>query len=81
MHSMRKYGRWRVRLVGCGEVEDEMKRADATLQEKRDLVGAWQGTETSGEPPVEWDRAQEVRNRPLSDGKRVWQIAPRGKGL
>jgi hypothetical protein len=71
----------RVRLVDRGEVEDKMEKADAILQEIRDIVGAWQGTEKSWDSPAEWARAQEIQERLLSDGKREWRKNPPWKDL
>lgn len=45
------------------------------------MVGAWQGTEKSWDSPAEWERAQEVRERLFSEGKREWQKEPPGTVL
>jgi len=71
----------RVRVVDRGEVEDKMEKADAILQEIRDMVGAWHGTEKSWDSPAEWARAQEIQDRLLTEGKREWQKDPPWKFL
>lgn len=70
-----------VRKRDQGEVEDKMGRADAILQEIRGMVGAWQGSEKTWDSSAEWEMAQEVQGRLLSDGKREWMKDPPWKNL
>jgi hypothetical protein len=56
-------------------VEEKMKKADAILTEIYTMVRTWEENDKLW-TPEEWELAQDIKERILADGKRMWMENP-----